>query len=175
MDRTYGEMAVTSIGPLSFMAGDKGLEKVAFLPLNTLKDMLENNTKTPSLKGFETINNLLTEINAYLHGLLRSFTAEINWDVVAPYQRTVLELVSTIPYGEYMTYGEVATTLGNSKAARAVGHALAANPMPILIPCHRVVSADHKLHGYLGGVEIKAFLLALEGHQVIDHRLKIAK
>ncbi len=175
MDRTYGELTSTPIGPLSFMAGEKGLEKVAFLPLSSLKAALEGDTRAPSLKGFETINTLLTEVNAYLQGILRSFSIEINWDVMESYQRSVLELVSTIPYGECMTYGEVAATLGKSKAARAVGRALATNPMPIMIPCHRVVSADHKLHGYLGGLEIKAFLLALEGHQVNNRCLMIAK
>jgi methylated-DNA-[protein]-cysteine S-methyltransferase len=76
----------------------------------------------------------------------------------------VLQATAAIPYGETRTYGQVAAAVGKPRAARAVGRALATNPMPIVIPCHRVVSADGRLRGYsgLGGLTTKARLLALE-------------
>jgi len=78
----------------------------------------------------------------------------------------VLEVTAEIPYGEVRTYSEMARLIGAPKAARAVGRALAQNPVPIIIPCHRVISADRGLRGYIGGMERKAFLLRLEGHRV---------
>jgi O-6-methylguanine DNA methyltransferase len=80
-----------------------------------------------------------------------------------PFQTAVWEAVACIPYGEVTTYGEIAARLGRPDAARAVGAAVGANPLPIVIPCHRVIGADGSLTGYGGGLKVKAALLALEG------------
>jgi methylated-DNA-[protein]-cysteine S-methyltransferase len=107
----------------------------------------------------------LTELDAYLRGELREFSARINWSIMKPFQREALELVCAVPYGRTTTYGAIANQLGKPGAVRAVGRANATNPLPIIIPCHRVLGADGKLHGYgaRGGLETKAWLLRLEG------------
>jgi methylated-DNA-[protein]-cysteine S-methyltransferase len=105
------------------------------------------------------------QIAAYLAGDLRAFDLPIDWSALTPFQQQVLRLVSTIPYGQVTTYGDLATRLGMPKAARAVGRANAANPLPLVIPCHRVIGRDGGLHGYGApqGVQTKAWLLRLEG------------
>jgi methylated-DNA-[protein]-cysteine S-methyltransferase len=107
----------------------------------------------------------ITQIAQYLAGDRRSFELPIDWAVLKPFQRNALRLVNTIPYGETRSYGDIARTLGNPAASRAVGSANAQNPMPIVIPCHRVVGSDGKLTGYSGanGLKSKAWLLHLEG------------
>jgi methylated-DNA-[protein]-cysteine S-methyltransferase len=74
----------------------------------------------------------------------------------------VWESLRSIPYGETRSYQEIAQSAGNKKSARATGHAIGRNPIPIIIPCHRVIGASGKLTGYIGGLEIKAHLLGLE-------------
>ena len=106
----------------------------------------------------------LAHLREYFAGKRRAFPLEIAWNTLPPFQRAVLQATAAIPYGETRTYGQIAAAIGKPGAARAVGRALASNPMPIVIPCHRVVSADGRLHGYSGpgGLETKARLLALE-------------
>ena len=89
----------------------------------------------------------------------------MDWSVLTPFQAEVLQAVYTIPYGRLLTYKDIAEQIGKPGAVRAVGRANATNPMPIIIPCHRVLGADGKLHGYSapGGLETKAWLLRLEG------------
>jgi methylated-DNA-[protein]-cysteine S-methyltransferase len=85
----------------------------------------------------------------------------------------VLQLTFSIPFGEVLTYGQIATQLHKSGAARAVGMALARNPLPILIPCHRVVASTGHLTGYLGskGIAAKQWLLEREGHRIVSQKL----
>lgn len=107
----------------------------------------------------------LEQIADYLAGKRKSFNLPIDWSVLTPFQLKALRATLEIPYGEVRTYGELAQELGKPRAARAVGRAEATNPMPLVIPCHRVIGADGKLHGYGtgNGLETKAWLLRLEG------------
>ncbi len=107
----------------------------------------------------------LAHLREYLEGRRRAFPLPIAWEALPPFQRAVLRATFAIPYGEVRTYGEVARRIGKPGAARAVGRALGANPMPIAIPCHRVVGRDGRLHGFSapGGLATKAWLLRLEG------------
>jgi O-6-methylguanine DNA methyltransferase len=106
----------------------------------------------------------IQQILEYLHGQRRRFDFAIDWDSLLPFQRRVLQLTYDIPYGQTCTYAELASLAGSPKAARAVGRAQAANPMPLVIPCHRVVGTDGSLHGYggPGGIRLKAWLQELE-------------
>ena len=106
----------------------------------------------------------LVHLRGYFAGQRRAFPLDIAWQSLRPFQREVLRLVAAIPYGETRTYGWIAAAVGKPGAARAVGRAVATNPMPIVIPCHRVVAADGGLGGFSGpgGLETKARLLALE-------------
>jgi methylated-DNA-[protein]-cysteine S-methyltransferase len=106
----------------------------------------------------------LRQISDYLAGALKTFDLPIDWSRMTPFQEGVLRETLAIPYGETRTYGVIAESLGRPQAARAVGRAEATNPIPLVIPCHRVIGSDGGLHGYgtPGGVETKAWLLNLE-------------
>lgn len=108
---------------------------------------------------------LLEQLEAYFSREVKQFDTPIDWSALTSFQSDVLKLVLAIPYGQTRTYQDIALELGQPGAARAVGRANATNPMPIVIPCHRVLGADGRLHGYggPGGVETKAWLLKLEG------------
>jgi methylated-DNA-[protein]-cysteine S-methyltransferase len=103
------------------------------------------------------------ELREYAEGRGRSFSLPLDLAGVKPFQRAVLVAIAKIPFGETRTYGWVAREIGNPKAARAVGQALHTNPIPIIIPCHRVIAGDGSLGGYGGGVPMKQRLLRLEG------------
>lgn len=112
---------------------------------------------------------IVQELQSYLQRKLNRFTLPIDWRFVAgDFQRQVLKLTSRIPYGQVYTYGEIAKKIGKPKSSQAVGQALGANPIPILIPCHRVVASGGKLGGFSGragedGLNLKRRLLQLEG------------
>lgn len=109
------------------------------------------------------------QLSEYFAGTRTRFDIEIDAGGSAFEQRVWRE-VARIPYGETRSYGEVARRVGDGAAARAVGRANGANPLPIVIPCHRVVGADGSLVGYGGGLEIKAALLRLEGAPLLSLR-----
>lgn len=101
------------------------------------------------------------EISAYLAGKLRTFTVACVLDGTA-FQRATWAGIAAIPYGERITYGELASRVGHPRSARAIGAACRANPVPLLIPCHRVVAGDGALRGFGAGLPVKQALLALE-------------
>ena len=105
------------------------------------------------------------QLSEYLTGERRDFDLPIDWSGLREFQKQVLQLVAAVPYGQRTTYGELARRIGRPRAARAVGRANGSNPMPLVIPCHRVLGSDGGLHGYgaPGGLETKAWLLNLEG------------
>jgi methylated-DNA-[protein]-cysteine S-methyltransferase len=107
------------------------------------------------------------QIQGYLFREVREFDLQVDWSVIAGFQAQALRLTFAIPYGQVTTYGEIARRLGRPRAARAVGRANATNPMPLVIPCHRVIGADGGLRGYgaPGGIQTKAWLLRLEGRE----------
>jgi methylated-DNA-[protein]-cysteine S-methyltransferase len=107
-------------------------------------------------------NRLKEELERYLAGWSHSFSCSLDLHGT-PFQRLVWDALLRIPYGETCTYAEIATRIGRSKALRAVGQAIGANPIPIIIPCHRVIGKDGGLTGYGGGLKLKRRLLALEG------------
>jgi methylated-DNA-[protein]-cysteine S-methyltransferase len=107
----------------------------------------------------------------YLSGKRESFDLALDLRGMTSFQRSVLEAARRIPRGTVLTYGDLAARLGRPNAGRAVGQALAHNPLPVLIPCHRVVSQEGELRGYLGDrIGLKARLLALEGVAVKENR-----
>jgi methylated-DNA-[protein]-cysteine S-methyltransferase len=106
---------------------------------------------------------MMRELEEYTVGRRRSFDLPLDWSSIKPFQRAVLRAASTIPFGETRSYGWIAHQIGNPKAARAVGRALGANPIPIILPCHRVINSNGGLGGYGGGLPLKVKLLKLEG------------
>jgi len=104
------------------------------------------------------------QISEYLSGRREEFELPVDWSGMTPFQVRVLERVLAIPRGETRTYGEIARLIGKPGAARAVGRANATNPMPLVIPCHRLVGSDGSLRGFgaPGGIKTKLWLLELE-------------
>lgn len=102
------------------------------------------------------------ELEDYFSGRLHDFDLAVDLGLATPFQRSVLEALRRVPYGETETYGGLAARIGKPRAARAVGGALNRNPVPIVVPCHRVVGAGGALVGYAGGLPVKEALLELE-------------
>lgn len=162
----YGESGKTMIGKLWLAVSDQGLVAVecgrsqiefeAYLGKRFKRSVEHNPGK---------IKEAAREISEYLYGDKRLFTLPIDWLVLRPFQRLALQATYAIPYGETRSYKQIAEQIHHPRAARAVGRAEATNPMPLVIPCHRVIGSDGKLHGYgLGeGIKTKELLLKLEG------------
>ena len=102
-------------------------------------------------------------INAFLAGKARNFDLPLDWGDHSPFQMKVWAVLRSIPYGRVRSYGWVARKIGKPGAARAVGAACGANPVPLLVPCHRVVAGDGSMGGFSGGLPNKRRLLKLEG------------
>lgn len=109
------------------------------------------------------LRRLERELAAYLDGRRRGFTVPVDLEWLTAFQKAVLRATARIPYGGVATYAQVAAAAGRPRAARAAGNALGANPVPILIPCHRVVASGGRIGGFTGGVAAKRALLRIEG------------
>lgn len=105
---------------------------------------------------------LARELDQYFRGKRRTFDIPADLAGLTLFQRRVLAQTAKIPFGELLTYQKIARRLGNAKASRAVGGAVGANPIPIIVPCHRVVATDGSLGGYAGGLDAKRTLLTIE-------------
>jgi methylated-DNA-[protein]-cysteine S-methyltransferase len=166
----------TSLGRIFVFADYHGLTALTF---TTTPDAVASKpSETKLVSASQALSPLADQLLRYLAGEKLEFTLEVNWSIFSPFQREVLQRACLIANGRVMTYGQLATALGKPGGARAVGSALAANPIPILIPCHRVVGSDGSLHGYSapGGSQTKAWLLALEGHKFTPgNPLKLTK
>lgn len=103
------------------------------------------------------------ELDAYFEGKLRDFTVPLDWRLTKGFQGKAIHQIARIPYGETISYGELAARAGNPRAFRAVGTACGANPLPPIVPCHRVLPASGGVGNYGGGPEMKRALLELEG------------
>lgn len=112
----------------------------------------------------EAFNSLERQIVKYLNGENVKFNCQVDWSWATTFQKSVLERVMAVPRGTVLTYGEIAVLAGSPMAARAVGQALGANNIPMIIPCHRVIRKNSELGGFTGaGIQLKAALLNLEG------------
>ena len=114
------------------------------------------------------VAGVIRQVHQYIAGERKQFELDIDWSVLQDFQRSVLKATIAIPYGETRTYKEIATEVGSSNGARAVGRAEATNPMPLILPCHRVLGQDGKLHGYGAGagLDTKIWLLQHEKHVI---------
>ena len=170
---TIGKLEHTPVGTIWATASDDGLVGISLWdePDSLLVDLARHTGEMPNLNSppGPIVRLALDELDAYLRGELREFKCPIEWAILKPFQRVVLEQVAAVPYGHTTSYGAIAERIGRPGAVRAVGQANATNPIPIIIPCHRILGADGKLHGYgaRGGLETKAWLLRLEGSWLI--------
>ena len=124
----------------------------------------DEEVKDAIVKETPLILKAATELNEYFKGLRKSFDVPL-MPSGTDFRNQVWQSLCEIPYGETRSYKDVAININNPKAFRAVGLANHNNPIPIFIPCHRVIGKDHKLVGYAGGLEIKKYLLELEGYK----------
>jgi len=148
------------LGPLLLAADETGLRSIEFVNGRRLA------RPDPSWREDPTpLQEPVHQLRAYFAGNLETFDLPLA-PAGTPFQLAVWRKLCDIPYGETISYGELARNLGNPNACRAVGLANGANPIPIVIPCHRVIGSNGKLTGYGGGLPIKEKLLALERRQL---------
>jgi methylated-DNA-[protein]-cysteine S-methyltransferase len=152
-------------GPLLAAATPRGLVRLAF-PEESVEDVLEGLARRLSPRIVEAparLESVRRELEGYFSGSRRSFELALDWSLIGPFGRRVLHATSEIPYGGVLSYAEVAAEAGSPRGSRAAGNALGANPIPIVIPCHRVLRSGGSIGGYGGGPERKRWLLELEG------------
>jgi methylated-DNA-[protein]-cysteine S-methyltransferase len=148
------------VGPLLLAADDAGLRQILFVE-GRHPAQPESSWK----KNRPAFSETIRQLRAYFAGELENFDLQLAPEGT-PFQLGVWRRLCDIPYGKTISYGELAGQIGNPKASRAVGLANGSNPIPIVIPCHRVIGSNGKLTGYGGGLPIKEKLLALERHQL---------
>lgn len=160
MTSTFYTQIESPIGPLLLAADDAGIRQILFVN-GRHPAKPESSWKEGRAAHVETIRQL----HAYFAGELENFDLPLAPEGT-PFQLGVWRRLCDIPYGETISYGELAKRIGNPKACRAVGLANGSNPIPIVIPCHRVIGSNGKLTGFGGGLPIKEKLLALERRQL---------
>ena len=160
-----GELNGTPLGDFRLAVSDFGLVAVEWASAQPELDAYLTRLQRPIEPNLKKTAPYARELREYLNGRRTAFTIPIDWTLFTPFQREALQAVFRIPYGETRTYIDIAREINRPNAYRAVGAANAMNPMPIIIPCHRVIGTDGKLHGYGGGdgLPTKEWLLKMEG------------
>ena len=152
------------IGDLWMAVTDKGLMRLSFAQDETsFITEIHERTRAEVLPSSEKLGRIVAELKEYFSGTRSRFDFDIDLSLVTPFQRRVLQAAVNIPMGQVITYGELAGRIGQPQASRAVGQALGRNPVPVVIPCHRIVGGGGGIGGYTGGLHIKRKLLELEG------------
>jgi methylated-DNA-[protein]-cysteine S-methyltransferase len=165
LDAAY-DVTDSPVGELLVAATDRGVCWIEFSPEETL-DRLARHFGSRLLRVPRRLTPVKRELDEYFSGSRTTFDVAVDVTMVPAFQRSVLDELARVPYGEVTTYGALAGRIGKPRAARAVGGALNRNPVPIILPCHRVVGASGSLVGYAGGLERKQALLALEGAALV--------
>ena len=153
------------MGQLTVFVTPRGLVRLAYPdePVDALLDDLAARVSPRILHAPARTDRVRRELEAYFAGERQAFDLPVDWSLIHGFATEVLHATAEIPFGQTATYGQVATSAGSPRAARAAGNALGSNPIPIVVPCHRVLHADGGLGGYSGGLDRKRFLLRLEG------------
>ncbi len=164
IDVAYGQ-ADSPFGPLTVAVTDAGLALLAYpeLDLDALLERLAAEISPRVLAEPRRVDPIRRELDEYFEGRRREFATPVDWRLVrGGFFEAILRATAEIGYGETVSYRDVAGRAGNAKAVRAAGNGLGSNPVPIVVPCHRVVASGGGLGGYTGGVERKRVLLELE-------------
>jgi methylated-DNA-[protein]-cysteine S-methyltransferase len=156
------------VGTLVAATTERGLACLSYEDhdggLDAVLDRLAAKLSPRILEAPARLDDVRRELDEYFERRRTTFDLPIDWSLVSPFGRKVLAATTSIPFGEISTYAKVAAEAGNPKASRAAGNALGANPMPIVVPCHRVLHTGGKgIGNYTGGVHRKEALLRLEG------------
>ncbi|WP_329340424.1 methylated-DNA--[protein]-cysteine S-methyltransferase [Streptomyces sp. NBC_00663] len=160
----------TDIGPLLLAATRDGLVNVVFHATEPVRDKALDRLASRlgsapvEAPGSPLLAEPIRQVRAYFEGRRRDFELPLDWSLISGFNRQVLrELAAGVPYGSVVGYGDLAGRVGQPGAAQAVGVAMGSNPLPVVVPCHRVVESDGGIGGFGGGLETKRKLLALEG------------
>lgn len=163
LDVAY-DLVDTPLGALLVAVSDRGVARISFDPEPERElDSLARSFGARVLRSARAVDASRRELSEYFEGARTHFDLPVDLRVDAPFRRTVMHELARVPYGNVTTYGALAAKAGRPRAARAVGTIMNRNPIPIVLPCHRVVGASGKLVGYGGGLERKEALLRLEG------------
>ena len=164
LDVAYAQVD-TPIGPLLVAKTPRGLVHVSFpeAPTDTVLEQLAARLSPRMLEAPERLDEVRRELDEYFEGRRRRFEVPLDWSLTRGFHRSVLRTTARIGYGRVSTYSEVAAGAGSPRAVRAAGNALGSNPIPVIVPCHRVVRTGGGLGGYGGGLHRKEYLLRLEG------------
>jgi methylated-DNA-[protein]-cysteine S-methyltransferase len=154
----------TPVGSLLLAATETGLVRVAYASEDheSVLESLSDRISPRILHHPARLDAAARELDEYFHGRRRAFDLSLDWRLSAGFRETVLRHLSDIAYGHTASYATVAELAGRPKAVRAVGTACATNPLPVIVPCHRVIRSDGSMGGYLGGLDAKTTLLELE-------------
>lgn len=159
----YGKLR-TPVGPVLAAVGDRGVVAVSFrCSERAFTEALRRRHGTRVIRADGRLGAVTRQMARYFRGPRRTFGLPVDLRLVSPFQRRVLEAARRVPAGRVVSYAEIARRIGQPGASRAVGQALGRNPIPIIVPCHRVVASRGGLGGYTGGTAIKRRLLTLEG------------
>jgi methylated-DNA-[protein]-cysteine S-methyltransferase len=163
LDVAY-DIGETPVGSLLLAATERGVCRISFDPEPERElDNLARRFGARVLRSPGPLDPLRRQLDGYFEERLSSFDVAVDISTLPAFQQLVLQELARVPYGHVATYGGLAARIGKPKAARAVGGALNRNPIPIVLPCHRVVGANGSLVGYAGGLDRKRALLGLEG------------
>jgi methylated-DNA-[protein]-cysteine S-methyltransferase len=164
LDVAFDVLDDTPVGPLLVGVTDRGVCRISFEsdPESHLDD-LARRFGARVLRSPRPLDPLRRELDEYFEGRRHAFDLDLDLRTTPEYHRRVLAELDRVEYGHTTTYGALATQTGNPRAARAVGTVMNRNPIPIVLPCHRVVGANGSLTGYGGGLDRKELLLRLEG------------
>jgi methylated-DNA-[protein]-cysteine S-methyltransferase len=154
----------TAAGWVGLLGSTAGLRRIT-LPqgsereaIHLLGESLDSAVASP-----KRFNDIIERLRAYFDGNRVDFPDRLEFTTATPFQREVWQAARLIPYGETRSYAWLAGKIGKPKAARAVGQALGKNPLPVIVPCHRVLAAGGGIGGFSGGIKVKKYLLSLEG------------
>ena len=164
LDVGYGTVD-SPLGPLTVVVTPRGLLQLSYVeePDDAALEAIAARISPRILAAPERTDDVRRQLDEYFDGHRRRFEVPIDWRLTRGFAGDVLRATAAIPFGSVSTYRGVATSAGSPNAYRAAGNALGSNPIPIVVPCHRVLHADGGLGGYTGGLERKRFLLRLEG------------
>jgi methylated-DNA-[protein]-cysteine S-methyltransferase len=164
LDIAYAETD-SPIGELIVFVTPRGLLRVTYAdePIDGVLADVAARVSPRILRAPSRTDEARRQLEGYFGLRRRSFNLPIDWSLVHGFATGVLRETANIPFGDVRTYGQIAARAGSPRAARAAGNALGSNPIPIVVPCHRVLHADGGLGGYSGGLDRKRYLLALEG------------
>jgi methylated-DNA-[protein]-cysteine S-methyltransferase len=157
----------TPVGTVIAVATRRGLAQLAYEDdkggLDAVLDRIAASVSPRVLEAPSRLDAVRRELDEYFAGRRTTFDLPVDWTLATPFARRILRATAAIPFGEVSTYARVAAAAGSPRGSRAAGNALGANPVPIVVPCHRVLRTGGDLGGYTGGIHRKQLLLTLEG------------